>query len=214
MAYIPTADNLGSMYVGDRPDTPSDIFFHDETGNPAATNHFNTLTSTLYSPVGVDLGVLTTTVADGHGIHVAWPATSKFTAPGIYTLRSKFTVTGGELVSTEPLQIVIQQADGWLTLEQARSLWADAPLDDVLLYQILDTAKTQCIAYAPVLGITDSVPVTYVQAQLMQSRAIFQSIIANQNDQVGIEGFQVRVFPLDFTIRAMLRPKRAIAGMF
>lgn len=214
MAYIPTADNLGSMYVGDRPDTPSDIFFHDETGNPAATNHFNTLTTNLYSPAGVDLGTLTTTVADGHGIHVAWPTTSKFTAPGIYTLRSKFTVTNAELVSAEPLQIVVQQNNGWLTLEQARNLWADAPLDDVLLYQILDTAKTQCIAYAPVLGITDSVPITYVQAQLMQARAIFQSIIANQNDQVGVEGFQVRVFPLDFTIRAMLRPKRAIAGMF
>jgi hypothetical protein len=58
------------------------------------------------------------------------------------------------------------------------------------------------------------VPVTYVQAQLLQARAIFQSVIANQQDSVGVEGFQVRVFPLDFTIRAMLRPKRAIGGMF
>lgn len=214
MAYIPTADNLGSMFVGDRPDTPSVIMFHDETGNPAATNHFNTLTSTLHSPAGASLGTLTTTVHDGHGVNVAWGTTSLFTSPGIYTLRCKFTVTNDELVSAEPLQIVIQAVDGWLTLEQARLEWADAPLDDVLLFKILETAKAQCVAYAPVLGLTDSVPITYVQAQLLQARAIFSSVIANQQDNVGVEGFQVRVFPLDFTIRAMLRPKRAIAGMF
>lgn len=214
MAYIPTADNLGSMFVGDRPDTPSDIFFHDETGNPAPTNHFNTLSTTLYSPTGTSLGNLTTTVNDGHGIHVAWGTTSLFTVPGIYSLRSKFTVTNEELVSAEPLQIVIQAVTGWLTLEQARALWADAPLDDVLLYQILETAKTQCIAYAPALGLTEPIPANYVQAQALQARAIYQSLIANQQDNVGVEGFQVRVFPLDFTIRAMLRPKRAIGGMY
>ena len=212
MAYIPTADNLGSMFVGDRPDTPSDIFFHDETGNPAHTNHFNTLATTLYSPAGVSLGNLTTTVADGHGVHVAWGTTSLFTVPGIYSLRCKFTVTNDLLVSAEPFQIVIQALDGWLTLEQARALWADAPLDDVLLYQILETAKTQCIAYAP--AFTGVVPTNYVQAQALQSRAIFQSLIANQQDNVGVEGFQVRVFPLDFTIRAMLRPKRAVGAMY
>lgn len=212
MAYIPTADNLGSMYVGDRPDTPSDIYFHDETGNPAPTNHFNTLASTLYSPAGVSLGNLTTTVNDGHGIHVAWGTTSLFTVPGIYTLRCKFTVTNDQLVSAEPLQIVIQALDGWLTLEQARALWADAPLDDVLLYQILETAKAQCIAYAPTF--TGAVPLQYVQAQGLQARAIYQSLIANQQDNVGVDGFQVRVFPLDFTIRAMLRPKRAVGAMY
>ena len=212
MAYIPTADNLGSMYVGDRPDTPSTIFFHDETGNAALTNHFNTLASTLYSPAGASLGALTTTVHDGHGIHVAWGTTSLFTVPGIYTLRSKFTVTNEELVSAEPLQIVIQALDGWLTLEQARNLWADAPLDDVLLYQILETAKAQCIAYAPTF--TGVVPLQYVQAQGLQARAIYQSVIANQQDNVGVDGFQVRVFPLDFTIRAMLRPKRAVGAMY
>lgn len=212
MAYIPIADNLGSMYVGDRPDTPSDIYFHDETGNPAATNHFNTLASTLYNPAGVSLGNLTTVVQDGHGIRVTWGTTSLFTVPGIYTLRSKFTVTNDLLVSAEPLQIVIQALDGWLTLEQARNLWADAPLDDVLLYQILETAKAQCIAYAP--AFTGVVPLSYVQAQGLQARAIYQSVIANQQDNVGVDGFQVRVFPLDFTIRAMLRPKRAVGAMY
>jgi hypothetical protein len=214
MAYIPTADNLGSMFVGDRPDTPSTIFFHDELGNPAATNHFNTLATTLYSPAGVSLGTLTTTVHDGHGVHIAWGTTSLFTVPGVYSLRCKFTVTNDQLVTAEPLQIVIQAIDGWLTLEMARAQWADAPLDDVFLAQILDAAKLQCIAYAPALAAGAVVPVNYLHAQLMQARALYQSVIANQQDNVGVDGFQVRVFPLDFTIRALLRPKRAIGGMY
>ena len=212
MAYIPTADNLGSMFVGDRPDTPSTIFFHDELGNPAATNHFNTLATTLYSPAGVSLGTLTTTVHDGHGVHIAWGTTSLFTVPGVYSLRCKFTVTNDQLVTAEPLQIVIQAIDGWLTLEMARAQWADAPLDDVFLWQILESAKNACIAYAP--AFTGTVPLHYVQAQLMQARAIYQSVIANQQDNVGVDGFQVRVFPLDFTIRALLRPKRAVGAMY
>lgn len=214
MAYIPTADNLGSMYVGDRPETTVTIYFHDESGSPAATNGFNTFASTLYSPAGASVATLTTTVHDGHGIHVTFPSTSLLTVPGIYKLVTKFTVTGGELVTAEALEIVVEQVDGWLTLEQARQLWADAPLDDVFLFKLLDTAKEQCVAYAPVLAAGAAVPTRYSQAQLTQARALYQSTIANQNDNVGIEGFTVRVFPLDFTIRAMLRPKKAVGGMF
>jgi hypothetical protein len=214
MAYLPTPDNIGSMYVGDIPESPSDIFFHDEAGNPAATSHFTTLSTHLFSPAGVDLGALTTTVADGHGVHVAWPTTSKFTTAGLYSLHFTFTKTGGERVTAEPLRLVIQGLDGWLTLEGARSQWADAPLDDVFLAQILDAAKLQCVAYAPALAVGAVIPVNYLHAQLMQSRALLQSVLANQQDNVGVDGFQVRVFPLDFTIRALLRPKKAFGGMY
>lgn len=214
MAYIPTSSDIGSMYVGDRPVTSSTIDFHDETGNPAPTNHFNTFTSTLYSPAGASVATLTTVVHDGHSVHVTWPSTSVLTVPGIYKLVTKFTVTSGEIVTAEALEIVVEQVNGWLTLEQARQLWADAPLDDVFLAKLLDTAKEQCVAYAPVLAVGAAVPARYSQAQLTQARALYQSTIANQNDNVGIEGFTVRVFPLDFTIRAMLRPKRAIGGIF
>lgn len=214
MAYIPTADNLGSMFVGDRPETTVTIFFHDEAGSPASTTGFDTYSSTLYSPAGTSVATLATIHHDGHGVHVTFPSTSLLTVPGIYKLVTKFTHTGAQLITAEALQIVVEQVNGWLTLEQARALWADAPLDDVFLYTLLDTAKSQCVVYAPVLALGAQVPARYTQAQLTQARALYQSTIANQNDNVGIEGFTVRVFPLDFTIRAMLRPKRAIGGMF
>ena len=214
MAYIPTADTLGSHRVGDVPDSPMIIAFHDEAGSPAATNHFTTLQTFVYNPLGDDYGTLDTVVHDGHEISVTWPTLTKFNMTGIFTLRFLFTHTGHDIVTPEPLSFVVEDVDGWLSLEQARQLWADAPLDDVFLYKLLQTAKEQCVAYAPVLAANAQVPIRYTQAQLTQARALYQSTIANQNDQVGIEGFTVRVFPLDFTIRAMLRPKRAIGGMF
>ena len=214
MAFIPTAENLGSMFVGDRPETTVTIYFHDETGNPASTQGFNTYSSTLYSPAGTSVATLATIQHDGHGVHVTFPSTSLLTVPGIYKLVTKFTKTGAQLVTAEALEIVVEQIDGWLTLEQARALWADAPLDDVFLAKLLDTAKEQCVAYAPAIPQGAYILPRYTQAQLTQARALYQSTIANQNDNVGLEGFAVRVFPLDFTIRAMLRPKRAIGGMF
>lgn len=214
MAYLPTCDTLGSQRVGDVPDSPMVVAFHDETGNPALTNHFTTLQTNVYNPLGDDYGVLTTVVHDGHEISLTWPTLTKFNMAGIFTLRFHFVHDGHDIVTPEPLQFVVEDVDGWLSLEQARQLWADAPLDDVFLYTLLQTAKDQCVAYAPVLAPNAQVPLRYTQAQLTQARALYQSTIANQNDNVGLENFTVRVFPLDFTIRAMLRPKRAIGGMF
>jgi hypothetical protein len=51
------------------------------------------------------------------------------------------------------------------------------------------------------------VPNNYKQAQLMQVRAVYMSFISNQNDSVGVDGYQVRTFPLDWNIKALLRPK-------
>jgi hypothetical protein len=167
----------------------------------------------MLSPEGEVLGSLT---GDEHGNHLefTWEETTLLEISGVYKIIVTFFDPLGVEIQCEPFQFVVQEIDGWLTLEQTRSKWSDAPLDDVFLREILDTAKAQCVAYAPTLALGAQVPVTYVQAQLLQSRAIFQSVIANQQDSVGVEGFQVRVFPLDFTIRAMLRPKRAIGGMF
>jgi hypothetical protein len=167
----------------------------------------------MLSPVGEVLGELE---GDEHGQHLefTWPTTTILDDAGVHTSVISFFDTNGVEVQCEPWKFIVQAIDGWLTLEQARGQWADAPLDDIFLYQLLDASKEQCVAYAPALELGAVVPIRYVQAQLTQARALYQSTIANQADNVGIEGFTVRVFPLDFTIRAMLRPKKAIGGMF
>jgi hypothetical protein len=153
---------------------------------------------------------------EDHGNHLdfTWYETTILETSGVYTIVITFFDLLGVEVQCEPFKFVVQEINGWLSLEMARAQWADAPLDDVFLAQILDAAKLQCIAYAPALAAGALVPVNYLHAQLMQARALYQSVIANQQDNVGVDGFQVRVFPLDFTIRALLRPKRAIGGMY
>lgn len=212
MAIIPVID-LSSLWVGDVPLSPTRADFVDETGTPVQVSEYASWSAYMLSPVGEELGELS---GSEHGNHLdfTWPLTTILEIPGIHTIVVSFFDALGVEVQCEPFKFVVQAIDGWLTLEQARSQWADAPLDDVFLFQLLDTAKEQCVAYAPALLLGSPVPIRYVQAQLTQARALYQSTIANQADNVGIEGFAVRVFPLDFTIRAMLRPKRAIGGMF
>ena len=212
MAILPVIE-LGSLWVGDVPQSPTRADFTDEVGNVVQIYGFDSWEAYMLSPEGEVLGSLS---GEDHGNHLefTWEETTLLEIPGIYKIIITFFDPLGVEIQCEPFQFVVQEIDGWLTLEQTRSQWSDAPLDDVFLRQILDTAKAQCVAYAPALLLGAQVPVTYVQAQLLQARAIFQSVIANQQDSVGVEGFQVRVFPLDFTIRAMLRPKRAIGGMF
>lgn len=212
MAILPVID-LGALWVGDVPLSPTRADFVDETGNAVAIQDFASWSAYMLSPVGEELGTLSGSEQGNH-LEFTWPLTTILETPGVHTIVVTFFDANGVEVQAEPWKFIVQEIDGWLSLEQARAQWADAPLDDVFLFQLLDTAKEQCLAYAPALLLGAPVPARYLQAQLTQSRALYQSTIANQADNVGIEGFTVRVFPLDFTIRAMLRPKRAIGGIY
>lgn len=210
MALLPVSD-ISSYWVDDVPFGTSQMEFIDETGAPVAISGFTTAYVQIYNDVDVLLEPLNVTInAEFEMLEIAWGSTSYFTAPGIYSLVAQFENVGGVLITAEPYRFVVQDMDGWLTLEQARQMWQDAPTDDLLLYTILESAKQQCIEYAPALGLTNIVPLNYTNAQLLQSRALYTSVLANTQDSVGVDGFQVRVFPLDWNIKALLRPKRAI----
>lgn len=208
MAIIALAD-LSTIWVNDIPVSPMRWDFIDETGNPVAIGDFDTWSVKLYNPAHEVIGTMNG-VPQGNHLSLTFGAPSLATVAGVYSLQ--FIFVDGGTITAEPYEFLVQESTGWLTLEAARSQWADAPVDDIFLWQILESAKNACISYAP--SFTDGVPLHYVQAQLMQARAIYQSVIANQQDNIGVDGFQVRVFPLDFTIRALLRPKRAIGGMY
>lgn len=210
MAIIALAD-LSTLWVGDIPESPMRWDFEDENGNIVHIGEFDTWHVDLYDPNHVIIGSMNGTPTGNH-LELTFGEPSLATVAGVYYLQFRFT--NGGIMTAEPYEFLVQESTGWLTLEMARSQWADAPIDDILLWQILESARVQCIEYAPKLAAGAHIPLNYVHAQLMQSRAIWQSLQANQNDNIGIDGFAVRVFPLDFTIRALLRPKRPIGGMF
>lgn len=212
MALIPIIE-LSGLWVDDVPVSPTRADFVDENGDAVNISAFDSWSAYMLTPDGEIAGTLT---GSEHGNHLefTWPEETILLTAGIYTIVVQFQDPLGVNVSAEPYRFVVQAIDGWLDLERARAQWPDAPLDDVLLYQILQSSREQCEDYAPALAADTLPPLNYLQAQLMQARALYQSVIANQADNVGIEGFAVRVFPLDFTIRALLRPKKAIGGMY
>jgi hypothetical protein len=98
----------------------------------------------------------------------------------------------------------------WATLEDVRARWADAPLDDVLLGEMLLAAHEQLLEYAPTpLDDLAPVPQRYIEAEALQVRAIGQAQ-DRDGDVLGFgDGFAVRVRPLGAEVKSLLRPKRA-----
>ena len=95
--------------------------------------------------------------------------------------------------------------------------WADAPVDEAVLTSYLQAAHEQCVEFLPhtrdvddvlVPAIPDPVPARLVKAQIMQARAIYRSVIAGDGNGIGADGLQITVFPMDWTVKALLRPKR------
>ena len=98
----------------------------------------------------------------------------------------------------------------WATLEDVRARWADAPLDDVLLGEMMLAAHEQLLDYAPTLLDTDPIPQRYVEAEVLQTRALGQAQ-DRDGDVIGFgDGFAVRVRPLGAEVRSLLRPRRVV----
>ncbi len=73
----------------------------------------------------------------------------------------------------------------------------------------LYVAAQQCAAFAPALAADVPVPDHYVAGQVMQCRALVRAGIVGDGDRIGIDGADtVAVFPMDWTVKNLLRPKR------
>jgi len=73
----------------------------------------------------------------------------------------------------------------------------------------LHNARIQCEAFAPALAEDAPVPENYVAAQVLQARALLRAGIVGDGDHNGIPGEGVVVFPMDWTVKNLLRPARA-----
>ncbi len=71
----------------------------------------------------------------------------------------------------------------------------------------LNVARIQCEAFAPQLAEGVEAPENYVAGQIMQARALVRAGIVGSGDQLGVEE-TVTVFPMDWTVKALLRPRR------
>lgn len=144
-----------------------------------------------------------------------WPATTVFETPGLYTLTIALVndTPGAEArEQLAPVYLVVQEEDGWHTLDSARVEWADAEgLSDISLFRLLELARQQIIAYAPALADGVAVPSNYKRGQLMQARNLLNAIrVDPASGGVGEDTFVLRPFPLDWTVKQVVRPERAV----
>ena len=108
---------------------------------------------------------------------------------------------------------------GWVDTDDPSigSEWRDAPSDEAVLTRYLKSAFEQCVEFLPqrrddagalVPVIPDPVPERFRLAQIMQARALFNSVISGPSDNLGPDGLTVTVFPMDWSVKNLLRPKR------
>lgn len=113
---------------------------------------------------------------------------------------------------------------GWLhagLIGTVQRYWPGAAdIDSAELDALLASAAIQCDAYAPKITYTvtneDGTTETfegyatdnYLHGQVLQARALYRSTMAGSGDQIGLDGQAVTVFPMDWTVKNLLRPKR------
>src|SRR5665647_1942450 len=107
---------------------------------------------------------------------------------------------------------------GWVETTTDLEDWADAPLDAVVLARYLGAAYEQCLDFLPytidpvtgveTVTVPTPVPGRFVLAQIMQARALYRSALAGSGDAIGADGLSVTIFPMDWTVKNLLRPKR------
>lgn len=138
-------------------------------------------------------------------------------AAGRHDVAASIVDSNGQRQQLEPVVVVVELLDGWHSLQSAREAWADAPRRDVVLFDLLQLARDACEAYAPLTPAEDGtpavVPAGHRQAQLNIARAAWQRVKGGQGDQLGIDGFAVRVYIDDPDTRRLLRPLRIRGGI-
>lgn len=190
MAYA-TADSLGSFMVGDIPLQPVILTVFDDEGYPQDLDGL-TASGTLN---GVPLAV----TVENDRLRIVLPLLS---SAGVNILRVKL---GTQALT--PLRFAVESGDQWVSIEEARDKWRDAPESDTALFELLETARITCVAFAPELAEGTAVPLNYRAANLMQARNQWNASKVDPNGQVGADGFQITIFPLDWAVKALLRPK-------
>lgn len=104
--------------------------------------------------------------------------------------------------------------DGWIidaSDPRLCVLWPDyvtydEASEDGLAF-VLYCARVQCETFAPKLTEDAKVPENYVAAQVLQTRSLIRAGVAGDNGGQSEVGDVVTLFPMDWTVKNLLRPQ-------
>ena len=133
-----------------------------------------------------------------------------FLFPGVHRLDITIQREDGDIEASAEFLIEAYRNGGWHTLSSARGMGFGDDLPDLELHSLLSAARAAVEAYAAIRE-DGSVPNTWRTAQLMQARNVLNSTRANPSSgDLGGEGYGLTAFPLDWQVRQLLRPRRAV----
>lgn len=166
---------------------------------------FDTAVAELIAPNG--LTETLPAVIDGDDSTATLPLLDQ---TGTYLVRVS-VVEGNTSLALPPVRIPVESAGtGWHTIDTARTDWQGGPpTEDHVLFDLLTIAREQVLAFAPARDEADEIPTRYRQAQLMQARNTWNATVKNPRDDTqGFGDFAVPVFPLDWSVKRLIRPIR------
>lgn len=106
---------------------------------------------------------------------------------------------------------------GWVDTDTDLNEWPDAPSDENTLARYLGAAHEQCLDFLPhtrdeagvLQPVTPApVPERFKLAQILQARGLYNSVATGPGDQLGDGSLGVTVFPMDWSVKNLLRPRR------
>lgn len=101
----------------------------------------------------------------------------------------------------------------WYTVEEAEQEWSGLGGPDAEQMQLLlDVSQSECLAFSPVS--TPDIPDGHRWAHLQHARNIWNAQKANPSGNLGddMQGFGITVYPMDWAVRARLRPRVIFGG--
>lgn len=198
---------MTAYFVGDTPAGAIGVV-PSRNGEEVDVHGYTNPRAVLIPPGGAPVDLAAS--IDDDEVRLEWPATSPFEVSGIYAVRLLLdTENGRETFSVG--RIVVEEWSIWHNLATAREDWRDAPDSDVKLYTLLYLARDAVEAYAPKLADGATVPLPWVQAQLLQARNHWNAArVDPANAGLGDDQFTLTPFPLDWNVRQIIRPKTAV----
>lgn len=114
---------------------------------------------------------------------------------------------------------------GWWQLSDAANAWPDqsAPEDEASLTRLLKVAYGLVVVYVQgdleAAGlpedwtVIDPVTETIREAQLLQARAQWIFERAGGGDMIGADGTTIRVYPMGWQVKNLIRPDNGLPGI-
>lgn len=98
--------------------------------------------------------------------------------------------------------------------EDGQAVWETAEhIADSLLADLVEVARESIIAFAPALPEDyplEKCPASYRLAHLMQIRNLWNAVETDNDGEFGGGDYVIRPVPLDWMVKQILRPKRAV----